>query len=98
MAKETEDDGEHEHDEACDIRSGFRVASLPSNDRYQSGKRGSREQHAAGIDAHASKPFLEVIAVSFENKPLISEKREGDGEEICQEAGRNVSVGEQWSQ
>ena len=74
MAKETEDHGKDEHDRACDVRCGAGVSSLPANDRYKKRKRGRREQHAAGVDADAADPFSKVVAMRFENKPLISEK------------------------
>jgi hypothetical protein len=95
VAKETEDDGKYEHDRAGDVRSAAGIPGLMLNDRDQQGKDGSRDQHAAGIDANTADPLFKVIAVCPENKPLISEERKRDGEKICQQARENVSVSEE---
>jgi hypothetical protein len=98
VAKETEHDGKYEHDRAGDVRSAAGIPGLMLNDRDQQGKDGSRDQHAAGIDANTADPLFKVIAVCPENKPLISEERKRDGEKICQQARENVSVREERGQ
>ena len=56
------------------------------------------QDHAAGINAEATDPFLEVVAVSLEYKPLISEEGEGDAKQIGEEAGHDISVGKERAQ
>ena len=82
MAKKTECYGENEHDCARNVRRSPWVSGLPANDGDEDRKRGCRERHAAGIDADAADPFFEVVAVRFENKPLIAEKRERDSDQV----------------
>ena len=98
VAEETEGDGKHEHDRAGNIGCSMGVSGLTANDRNQNGQSGGGEQHAAGVDADAANPFLEVIAVGFENKPLVAEKGERDGEQIPEQAGEHVSIGEERGQ
>lgn len=98
MTKKAEDYGKHEHDCAGDVRGTMCVSCSMSDQRNHKGKRGSGERHAAGIDAQAAEPFLEIVALSPENKPLISEKSKRNGEQIREQTGENVSVRDERSQ
>jgi hypothetical protein len=98
MTNKAEDYGKHEHDCAGDVRGTMCVSCSMSDQRNHKGKRGSGERHAAGIDAQAAEPFLEIVALSPENKPLISEKSKRNGEQIREQTGKNISVRDERSQ
>jgi hypothetical protein len=68
------------------------VAGLAADYADNKGKRGGRQDHAAGINADATNPFLEVVALSLEYKPLISEEGERDAEKIGEEASYDISI------
>ena len=98
VTEEAEEDRKHEDDGARDIGRAVIASGLAADDHHHKWKRGSGHYHAAGIDAQASGPFLEVIALGLEYKPLISEKGEGDTEEVRQHTRQNVSVSYQRTQ
>ena len=95
MAKETEGEGSYQHDRAGNVGSGMCVSGSTLNEWDQHGKESSGEQHAGAVDADAADPFFKVMAVRLENKPLISQKSERDGEQIRDEARENISVGDE---
>ena len=98
MTKKAEDDGKDEYDRPRDVRRGAGVSGLPANSGNKKRKRSRGEQHTAGVDANAADPFLEVVSLRFENKPLISEKSKRNGEQIREQTGENVSVRDERSQ
>lgn len=95
MAKEAEDNGKGEDESSGDVGCSLCVTGLAPNYGNHDWKRRGGEQHAAGVDANAADPFFEAVAVRLENKPLISEKRERDGEQVSDQAGDNVAVGDE---
>lgn len=82
MSEEAEGKGSYQHDRTGNVGGAMRVASPMLNDWHEHGKRSGRKQDAGSVDADAADPFFKVVAVGPENKPLISQKSERDGEQI----------------
>lgn len=82
MAKKAEDERRYKHDCAGKVRGGSRIAGLMANEWDQNRKRGCRKQDAGRVDADAADPFFDIVPVRFENKPLVSQKCEGDRKQI----------------
>ena len=78
VTEEAEEDRQREDDGARNVGRAVIASGLAADDHYHKRQRGSGQHHGAGIDAEASDPFLEVIALGLEYKPLISEKSKGD--------------------
>ncbi|MGO9936001.1 MAG: hypothetical protein ACLPV8_29950, partial [Steroidobacteraceae bacterium] len=68
MPKEAEQDGKNENDGSGNIRGTAVVAGLAANNADDERKSGGGQNHAAGINANAANPFLEVVALSPEYK------------------------------
>ena len=95
MAKETKRQGRYQHNCAGNVGSAVGVSSSMLNERYQHGKESGGQQHAGAVNTDAANPFFKVMAMGPENKPLISQKRERDGEQIRDEARQNISIGDE---
>lgn len=98
MTEKAEGDGEHQNDRARDVRSVLSNRDMTSNDWNQNRERSGRQQYASAVDSDAAEPFLEVVAVRLENKPLIPEERKCDGKQIGKQTRENVSVSNKRSQ
>ncbi len=98
MSEETERDGEHENDGAGNVWGAAVMSRLPANDADDERKCGGGQNYDPGINADAADPFLKVVPVSLEDKPLISEEGKRNREEIGEQAGQDISVGKKRSQ
>ena len=82
MSKEAEDNRKYEHYRTGDIGSAAVVARLAADESDYDGQGCGGQDHAAGIDAEATNPFLEIVSAGLEDKPLISKEGEADAEQI----------------
>ena len=98
MAEETEHDGKHQHQGARDIRRAAVVMRFAADYSNHDRQRCGRKNHAAGIDADATDPFFEIVALRLEYKPLISKKSKSYAEHIGEQAGQHIPVGKNWRQ
>ena len=97
MTEKAEHNRNRKNDPARDVGRAA-VASAAADRRNHERQCGARQHHATGVDAQASEPFPEVIALGLEHEPLISQEGKADAQEIGKKTGEDVSVSDHRTQ
>jgi hypothetical protein len=92
VSEKADEDGE-----ACEHGSS-EIWSLPLEVRIvadcidEHGQDGESEEDVSAVNADATDPLAEIVALGFEDKPLVSEKRNGDVDEGREHGGKHVTL------